>query len=59
MAVAECGVYRRGPARGPSRCVVRARKTHETGARCDVAVLDPDGAVRFALLGVELVRRPS
>ncbi|WP_435193230.1 SDR family oxidoreductase [Streptomyces sp. NRRL F-5630] len=59
MAVAECGVHRRGPARGPLRCVVRARKTHETGARCDVAVLDADGAVRFALLGVELVRRPS
>ncbi|WP_343244514.1 SDR family oxidoreductase [Streptomyces sp. SID11385] len=59
MAVAECGVYRRGPARGPLRCVVRARKTHETGARCDVALLDPDGPVRFELLGVELVRRPS
>jgi acyl carrier protein len=59
MAVAECRVHRRGPAADSLRCVVRARKTHDTGARCDVALLDPDGLSRVELLGVELVRRPD
>ncbi|MFF2183860.1 SDR family NAD(P)-dependent oxidoreductase [Streptomyces sp. NPDC058155] len=59
MAVAECRVYRRGPVDGTVRCVLRGRKVHSTGARCDVALIDADGAVRLELLGVELVRRPS
>ncbi|TXL90026.1 type I polyketide synthase [Streptomyces sp. IB2014 016-6] len=59
MAVAECVVYRRGPVDGTVRCVLRGRKVHSTGARCDVALIDADGAVRLELLGVELVRRPS
>ncbi|MCC8454479.1 type I polyketide synthase [Streptomyces rochei] len=59
MAVAECRVHRRGPAADSLRCVVRARKVHDTGARCDVALLDPDGTPRVELLGVELVRRPD
>ncbi|MFC8103401.1 SDR family oxidoreductase [Streptomyces sp. NPDC057363] len=59
MAVAECRVHRRGPAPDGLRCVVRARKVHDTGARCDVALFDPDGALRTELLGVELVRRPD
>ncbi len=59
MAVAECRVHRRGPAADSLRCVVRARKVHDTGARCDVALIDPDGALRVELLGVELVRRPD
>ncbi|MDQ0792389.1 acyl transferase domain-containing protein [Streptomyces sp. B1I3] len=59
MAVAECRVHRRGPAQDTVRCVVRARRAHETGARCDVALIDPDGCLRVELLGVELVRRPS
>ncbi|MFD9780815.1 SDR family NAD(P)-dependent oxidoreductase [[Kitasatospora] papulosa] len=59
MAVAECRVHRRGPVPGTVRCVVRARKVHETGARCDAALIDPDGSPRVELLGVELVRRPS
>ncbi|MFF3484317.1 SDR family oxidoreductase [Streptomyces sp. NPDC002701] len=59
MAVAECRVHRRGPVPGTARAVVRAKKVHETGARCDVALIDPDGAPRVELLGVELVRRPS
>ncbi|MGW4234443.1 SDR family NAD(P)-dependent oxidoreductase [Streptomyces sp. NPDC004980] len=59
MAVAECRVHRRGPVTGTLRCVVRARKAHDTGARCDVALIDPDGSVRVELRGVELVRRPS
>ncbi|WTX65447.1 SDR family oxidoreductase [Streptomyces halstedii] len=59
MAVAECRVHRRGPVDGTVRCVVRGRKAHGTGARCDAALIDPDGTVRLELLGVELVRRPS
>jgi hypothetical protein len=59
MAVAECRVHRHGPAADGLRCVVRARKVHDTGARCDVALLDPDGLPRVELLGVELVRRPD
>ncbi|MET4925657.1 SDR family oxidoreductase [Streptomyces sp. PSRA5] len=59
MAVAECRVYRRGPVDGTVRCVLRGRKAHSTGARCDAALIDADGAVRLELLGVELVRRPS
>lgn len=59
MAVAECRVHRRGPIQGAVRCVVRARKVHDTGARCDLALIDQGGAPRVQLLGVELVRRPS
>ncbi|WP_329060702.1 SDR family NAD(P)-dependent oxidoreductase [Streptomyces sp. NBC_01429] len=59
MAVAECRVHRLGPVDGTVRCVVRGRKAHGTGARCDAALIDADGSVRLELLGVELVRRPS
>ncbi|MFI1290546.1 SDR family NAD(P)-dependent oxidoreductase [Streptomyces sp. NPDC020792] len=59
MAVAECRVHRRGPVDGTVRCVLRGRKVHSTGARCDAALIDADGGVRLELLGVELVRRPS
>ncbi|WP_405901394.1 SDR family NAD(P)-dependent oxidoreductase [Streptomyces sp. NBC_00727] len=59
MAVAECRVHRRGPVDGEVRCVVRGRKTHATGARCDAALIDADGSVLLELVGVELVRRPS
>ncbi|WP_146057362.1 SDR family NAD(P)-dependent oxidoreductase, partial [Streptomyces sp. SM12] len=59
MAVAECRVHRRGPVDGTVRCVVRSRKVHGTGARCDAALIDADGGVRLELVGVELVSRPS
>ncbi|MFJ7996123.1 SDR family NAD(P)-dependent oxidoreductase [Streptomyces sp. NPDC096310] len=59
MAVAECRVHRRGPVDGTVRCVVRGRKAHSTGARCDAALIDADGSVRLELLGVELVSRPG
>ncbi|MYY04568.1 type I polyketide synthase [Streptomyces sp. SID4913] len=59
MAVAECRVHRRGPVDGTVRCVVRGRKAHTTGARCDAALIDADGSVLLELIGVELVRRPS
>ncbi|MEW2546752.1 SDR family oxidoreductase [Streptomyces sp. NPDC047002] len=59
MAVAECRVHRGGPVEGTVRCVVRGRKVHETGARCDAALLGQDGTPWVELLGVELVRRPD
>ncbi|MFE7753991.1 SDR family NAD(P)-dependent oxidoreductase [Streptomyces sp. NPDC057429] len=59
MAVAECRVYRRGPVDDAVRCVVRGRKAHDTGARCDAALIGPDGSVLLELTGVELVSRPS
>ncbi|NED15558.1 type I polyketide synthase [Streptomyces sp. SID9124] len=59
MAVAECRLHRRGPVDGTVRCVVRGRKTHATGARCDAALIDADGNVLLELIGVELVLRPS
>jgi acyl transferase domain-containing protein len=59
MSVAECRVHRYGPVDGPVRCVVRGRKAHDAGARCDAALIDADGSVRLELIGVELVRRPS
>ncbi|MEU4179721.1 SDR family NAD(P)-dependent oxidoreductase [Streptomyces sp. NPDC026589] len=59
MAVAECRLHRRGPVDGAVRCVVRARKAHDTGARCDAALIDADGSVLVELIGVELVVRPS
>ncbi|PZT75222.1 MULTISPECIES: type I polyketide synthase [unclassified Streptomyces] len=59
MAVAECRVHLRGLVDGEVRCVVRGRKAHDTGARCDAALIDPDGRVLLELIGVELVRRPS
>lgn len=59
MAVAECRLHRRGPVDGAVRCVVRSRKAHDTGARCDAALIDADGSVLVELIGVELVVRPS
>ncbi|MGX8280102.1 MULTISPECIES: type I polyketide synthase [unclassified Streptomyces] len=59
MSVAECRVYRRGPVDDAVRCVVRGRKAHDTGARCDAALIGPGGSVLLELTGVELVSRPS
>jgi hypothetical protein len=39
--------------------VVLAERVGESTATCDIALIDPDGAARVELLGVELVRRPS
>ena len=59
MAVRECRLYRDGAIDDTARCVVRARQAGETGAECDVALIDPDGTIRIELLGVRLVRRPG
>lgn len=59
MAVRECRLYRDGAIDDTARCVVRARQAGQTGAECDVALIDPDGTIRVELLGVQLVRRPG
>ncbi len=59
MAVRESRLYRDGAIDDTARCVVRARQAGEAGAECDVALIDPDGAIRVELLGVQLVRRPG
>ncbi|WP_460447720.1 SDR family NAD(P)-dependent oxidoreductase, partial [Angustibacter aerolatus] len=59
MAVERCVVHRFGRAEGELRVVVHAREVHAAGARCDVVLVDPDGAPRVQLVGVELIRRPA
>jgi len=59
MAIRECRVYRYGAVEDEVQCVVLARRAGESTATCDIALIDPDGAPRAELLGVELVRRPS
>jgi acyl transferase domain-containing protein/NADP-dependent 3-hydroxy acid dehydrogenase YdfG len=59
MAIRECRVHRPGTAQDEYRCVVLARRATDSGATCDVALLDSGGAPWLELLGVELVRRPD
>jgi hypothetical protein len=58
MAVREFRLRRRGPLGDESRCVVRAVSADDTGAVCDLALLDADGVPRAEIVGVHLVRRP-
>jgi acyl transferase domain-containing protein len=59
MGVRECRVYRQGAVAETARCVVRGQWADDSGAECDVALLDGDGVPRVELLGVRLVRRPD
>jgi acyl transferase domain-containing protein/NADP-dependent 3-hydroxy acid dehydrogenase YdfG len=59
MAVRECRVSQPGDIPGSVRCVVLAGRAGDSGAECDVALLDADGRARVELLGVHLVRRPD
>jgi acyl transferase domain-containing protein/NADP-dependent 3-hydroxy acid dehydrogenase YdfG len=59
MAVRECRVHREGGVPDAVRCVVRAGSVSDSGAECDVALVDADGQARVELLGVHLVRRPD
>jgi NADP-dependent 3-hydroxy acid dehydrogenase YdfG len=52
-------VHRTGPAPGTLRCLVRGTSAAADQTRCDIALLDSDGAVRTELLGVNLIRRPD
>ena len=59
MAVRECRVYQTGGIPDAVRCIVLAGHAGDSGAECDVALLDADGKARVELLGVHLVRRPD
>jgi hypothetical protein len=59
MGVDALRVHRAGPAPGTLRCLVRATSVAADQTRCDVALIDEDGAVRTELLGVSLIRRPD
>lgn len=59
MSVEALHVHRAGPAPGSMRCLVRATTLASDQTRCDLALLDQDGAVRVELLGVSLIRRPD
>jgi hypothetical protein len=59
MAIGECRVHQPGAAEEELGCVVRAGRVSDSGARCDVALIDHRGAPWLELLGVELVRRPD
>ncbi len=59
MGIRECRVHRPGALEVEARCVVVAQRADDFTAACDVALIDPDGAPRVELLGVQLVRRPG
>jgi malonyl CoA-acyl carrier protein transacylase len=59
MSVGAVRVHRPGPAPATLRCLVRAAAVAADEARCDIVLLDADGAVRTELLGVSLIRRPD
>jgi len=59
MSVGECRVHRAGPVEGEIRCVVRGLRADDTGAVCDVALLEFDGVPVLELLGVHLAPRPG
>ncbi|WP_433379444.1 SDR family NAD(P)-dependent oxidoreductase [Actinoplanes sp. CA-142083] len=59
MGVDAMYVRRPGPAPATLRCLVRAVTVAADETRCDIALLDEDGAVRAELLGVSLIRRPD
>ncbi|MEV0466563.1 SDR family oxidoreductase [Nocardia tengchongensis] len=59
MRMDEFRWHRLGPASEPMRCVVQGRHGTDDIAVCDVALLEPDGAVRAELFGVTLVKRPD
>ena len=59
MGVDRLRLHRAGPATTPLRCLVRADTFADGQTRCDIALLDPDGALRVELVGVSLIRRPD
>jgi NADP-dependent 3-hydroxy acid dehydrogenase YdfG len=59
MSVAEFRAHLPGLGGSGLKAIVSARDVRRDSARCDIAVLDPDGTVRAELFDVALVRRPS
>jgi hypothetical protein len=55
MGVAECRIHRWGRLPGPALCVVADGRRDDLGARCDAALVGPDGELWMELLGIEFV----
>ncbi|MEU4214553.1 polyketide synthase dehydratase domain-containing protein [Actinoplanes sp. NPDC026623] len=55
MGVAECRIHRWGRLPGPALCVVADGRRDDLGARCDAALVGPDGELWAELLGIEFV----
>jgi hypothetical protein len=55
MGVAECRIHRWGRLPGPALCIVAEGHRDEGGARCDAALVGPDGELWVELLGIEFV----
>ncbi|MFJ6699524.1 SDR family NAD(P)-dependent oxidoreductase [Streptomyces sp. NPDC091272] len=58
VGVDRCEVYRPGAASGPVTCRVTACRADSVRAECDAVLLEPDGGLRAALDGIQLVARP-
>lgn len=55
MGVAECRIHRWGRLPGPALCIVADGHRDDRGARCDAALVGPDGELWAELLGIEFV----
>jgi hypothetical protein len=55
MGVAECRIHRWGRLPGPALCIVADGHRDERGARCDAALVGPDGELWAELLGIEFI----
>lgn len=55
MGVTECRIHRWGRLPGPALCVVADGHRDDRGARCDAALVGPDGELWAELLGIEFV----
>jgi hypothetical protein len=55
MGVAECRIHRWGRLPGPALCVVSDGRHDDRGARCDAALVGPNGELWAELLGIEFV----
>jgi hypothetical protein len=55
MGVAECRIHRWGRLPGPALCIVADGDRDDVGARCDAALVGPDGELWVELLGIEFV----
>jgi polyketide synthase-like dehydratase family protein/polyketide synthase family protein len=53
MGVAECRIHRWGRLPGPALCIVADGHRDDRGARCDAALVGPDGELWVELLGIE------
>ncbi|GAA3904501.1 KR domain-containing protein [Actinoplanes auranticolor] len=59
MGVAECRIHRWGRLPGPALCIVADGHHDDRGARCDAALVGPDGELWAELLGIEFTAPPG